>query len=198
MTIMRCASVMASTWSCVTNRLVMPSSRCSFWISMRVCARSLASRFDSGSSNRNTCGWRTMARPMATRWRWPPESSRGLRSSRCDELQDLGGLVDARLDLVLGHLGDLQAVGHVVEVRHVRVQRVVLEHHRDVALGRLQVVDHAVADADVAARDFFEARDHAQQRGLAAARGADDDDEFAVGDLGVHAVDHWYGVLPLP
>ena len=34
----------------------------------------------SGSSNRNTCGLRTMARPMATRWRWPPESSFGLRS----------------------------------------------------------------------------------------------------------------------
>ena len=28
-----------STWSCVTNRLVMPSSRCSFWISRRVCAQ---------------------------------------------------------------------------------------------------------------------------------------------------------------
>ena len=81
-TIMRCASVIASTWSCVTNNEVMPSSRCSFWISSRVCARSLASRLDSGSSNRNTEGWRTMARPIATRWRWPPDNSRGLRSSR--------------------------------------------------------------------------------------------------------------------
>src|SRR5450830_1760377 len=81
-TIMRWASVMASTWSWVTNSEVMPSSRCSFWISRRVWLRSLASRLDSGSSNRNTCGWRTMARPMATRWRWPPDSSRGLRCSR--------------------------------------------------------------------------------------------------------------------
>ncbi len=80
-TIMRCASVIASTWSWVTNSDVTPSSRCSFWISSRVCARSLASRFDSGSSNRNTCGWRTIARPIATRWRWPPESWRGLRCS---------------------------------------------------------------------------------------------------------------------
>ena len=32
---------------------------------------------DNGSSNRNTCGSRTMARPMATRWRCPPESWRG-------------------------------------------------------------------------------------------------------------------------
>ena len=81
MTIMRCASVIASTWSWVTNSEVMPSSACSLRISMRVCARSLASRLDSGSSNRNTCGWRTIARPMATRWRWPPESSRGRRLS---------------------------------------------------------------------------------------------------------------------
>jgi hypothetical protein len=30
-----------------------------------------------------------------------------------------------------------------------------LEHHRDVALGRLQRVDHARADGDVAAADVF-------------------------------------------
>ncbi|CUJ41549.1 Protein of uncharacterised function (DUF1602) [Achromobacter sp. 2789STDY5608628] len=82
MTIMRCASVMASTWSCVTYRLVVPRRRCSFMISRRIATRSLASRFDSGSSNRNTLGSRTMARPMATRWRWPPDKARGRRSSR--------------------------------------------------------------------------------------------------------------------
>jgi len=43
----------------------------------RIATRSLASRLDSGSSNRKTLGSRTMARPIATRWRWPPESSRG-------------------------------------------------------------------------------------------------------------------------
>ena len=32
-----------------------------------VCTRSLASRFESGSSIRNTCGSRTIARPIATR-----------------------------------------------------------------------------------------------------------------------------------
>ena len=55
-TIMRSASVIASTWSWVTNSEVMPSSRCNFCISSRVCARSLASRLDSGSSKRKTCG----------------------------------------------------------------------------------------------------------------------------------------------
>ena len=50
--------------------------------SARICTRSLASRLDSGSSIRNTEGSRTMARPMATRWRWPPDSCPGLRSSQ--------------------------------------------------------------------------------------------------------------------
>ena len=43
--------------------------------------RSFASRFESGSSIRNAFGSRTIARPIATRWRWPPESAAGLRSS---------------------------------------------------------------------------------------------------------------------
>ncbi|MNT47915.1 hypothetical protein D3C72_1846690 [compost metagenome] len=103
-TMMRWASVMASTWSCVTNSEVMPSSRCSFWISRRVWARSLASRFDRGSSNRNTCGWRTMARPMATRWRWPPESSRGLRSSRWPSSRILAALSTRTLISAVGTL----------------------------------------------------------------------------------------------
>ncbi|CUO30190.1 Protein of uncharacterised function (DUF1602) [Flavonifractor plautii] len=52
----------------------------SLMISARIWLRSLASRLDSGSSIRNTWGSRTMARPMATRWRWPPDSALGLRS----------------------------------------------------------------------------------------------------------------------
>jgi hypothetical protein len=46
------------------------------------------------------------------------------------------------------------------------------------------------ADGDLAAGDLLQPGHHAQQRALAAARGADDDDELAVGDFGVHAVDH--------
>src|SRR5207253_1528534 len=49
-------------------------------MSARICTRSFASRFESGSSMRKTCGWRTIARPIATRCRCPPESCFGLRS----------------------------------------------------------------------------------------------------------------------
>ena len=44
-----------------------------------------------------------------------------------------------------------QAEGQIVVDAHVLVERVVLEHHGDVAVARRQMVDHPVADADVAA-----------------------------------------------
>jgi hypothetical protein len=105
------------------------------------------------------------------------------------QLQDAGGFVHALLDLGQRHFFDLQAVSHVVEHAHVRVQRVVLEHHGNVALGRFQRVDHARTDGNVATRNVFQPCHHAQQRGLAAARRTDDDDELAICHLGVQTMD---------
>ena len=75
----RSPSVIASVWSCVTYTVVVPSRRWMRAISVRICPRSFASRFDSGSSKRNAEASRTIARPIATRWRWPPERFAGLR-----------------------------------------------------------------------------------------------------------------------
>src|SRR5262249_15277002 len=93
---------------------------------------------------------------------------------------------------------DLEPVRHVVEHAHVRVQRVVLEDHRDVAILRLELVHDASADDDLAARDLLEPGDHPQERRLAAARGTDDDDELAVRHVDVHAVDHLVAGVALP
>ena len=129
-----------------------------------------------------------MARPMATRWRWPPESWRGIALEQRREPEDLRGALDARLDLLLRRAAQLQREGHVVGDRHVRVERVVLEHHGDVALFRRHVVDDALADADLSRGDVLEPGDHPQQGRLAAARRPDQDDELAVADVDVDAV----------
>jgi hypothetical protein len=68
----------------------------------------------------------------------------------------------------------------------VRIERVVLEDHGYVALTRRQVVDDLVSDKYLAARYVLEAGDHAQCRGLAAARRPHEDDELAVGDVQIH------------
>ena len=109
------------------------------------------------------------------------------------EVEQLGGLENAGGALVLVDAGDLEREAHVLGDGHVRVERVVLEDHRDVAVLRRNVGDVAVADEDVAVVDLFEAGEHAQRGGLAAAGGADEDEELAVGDLEVELVDRGAG-----
>ena len=167
------ASVMASTWSCVTNRLVMPSSRAASGF-QGVCARS------------RRPGWRaarqTRTPAAGARWRGPwPRAGAGRPRARaaCGSSswpRESCRLVHACLDFVLGHLGDLQAVGHVVEHGHVRVQGVVLEHHGDVALGGFQVVDDLSPIRISPPEISLQPCHHAQERGFAAARRPDDDD----------------------
>ena len=105
------------------------------------------------------------------------------------QVEDLGGVLDALGDLGLVDARDLQGEAHVVGNGHVRIQRVVLEDHGDVAVLGGQVGDVAVADPDVADVDFFESGEHAQGRGLAAAGGTDQDEELTVRDVDVEPVD---------
>ena len=105
------------------------------------------------------------------------------------QVEDAGRLLHALADLALVDPGDLQGEAHVVGHRHVRVERVVLEHHRDVAVLGRQVGDVAVADPDLPVVDLLEAGEHAQGGGLATPGGTDEDEELPVGYVDVEAVD---------
>ena len=104
------------------------------------------------------------------------------------QAEHLGDLADPALDLVLGGLALLEAEGQVLLHGHVRVERVVLEDHRDVAVLGRQVVHDPAADADGPGGDLLQAGDGAQGGGLAAARRPDQDHELTVGDLQAEAV----------
>src|SRR6476659_1555607 len=148
--------------------VVTPRSDCSRAISARIATRSFASRLESGSSIRKAAGSRTIARPIATRWRCPPERLRGL--------------AHASVDLLLRDLLQPQPERDVLVDRQVRVERVALEDHRDVALARRHVVDDALADPQAALADLLQPRDHPQRGRLAAAGWADEHDELLVAD----------------
>ena len=75
--------------------------------------------------------------------------------------------------------GKADVVGH----RHVREQRVVLEHHADVAAVRRQRDDRLAVDGDVAGGRHLEAGDHHQGRGLARAARAEQGQELARADV---------------
>ena len=107
----------------------MPSST---WMSISsnwVSSRSFLSSAPSGSSSSSTFGRLASARASATRCCWPPESWCGLRSANLLELDERQHLADARADLGLGHAVHLEAEGDVLGHRHMREQRIGLEHH---------------------------------------------------------------------
>jgi hypothetical protein len=130
-----------------------------------------------------------MARPIATRWRSPPERALGLPLQELLDLEGLRGVPNALGDLVLRHPVQLQTEREVVFDRHVWVERVVLEDHRDVALLRRDIVDDAVADPELAARDLLERSRHAERRRLAASGWADEHHHLPVFDLQVEVRD---------
>jgi hypothetical protein len=104
------------------------------------------------------------------------------------EAENVRGLLHAGLDLRGRSAPQPERKAHIGGDRHMGVERVVLEDHRDVALFGRHVVDHAIADADLARRDVLEAGNHPEQCRFAAAGWPDQDDELAVADRDVDAV----------
>jgi len=95
----------------------------------------------------------------------------------------------AAVDLRPGRAAHLEAERHVFLHREVGVEGVVLKHHRDVAVAGSDVVDEAIADADLAAGHLLEAGHHAERGRLAAPRWTDEHEELAVGDVERDAAD---------
>jgi hypothetical protein len=90
--------------------------------------------------------------------------------------------------LVLRHLLDPQRVGDVVCHRHVREQRVVLEHHRHVSITGRHVGHVPAAELDPAGGRGLEAGDRTKQSRLAASGRAKQGEELPVGDLQVEII----------
>ena len=99
------------------------------------------------------------------------------------EAEDLRRRLHPLPDLGGRHLAHLERERDVLEDRHVRVEGVVLKHHRDVALARVEAVDDAVPDPNLALGDVLKPGDHPQGGCLAAARRADEDHELAVDNV---------------
>ena len=101
------------------------------------------------------------------------------------------------LDLGLGHAARPQAEGNVAEHGHVRVERIVLEHHGDVAIAGPHSVDDLAADRDVAGVGVLQSRNGTQQRALAASGRTNQHRELAVQDVEIDPADRMNGTVAL-
>ena len=123
-------------------------------ISARISSRSLASRLDSGSSISTSGGSTTIARAIATRCCWPPESWPGSLSLLAVEAHHARApRRPCARSRPCGRRCMLEAEADVLAHAHVREQRVVLEHHAEAALLRARSVSmRVVVEPDAAAR----------------------------------------------
>jgi hypothetical protein len=85
----------------------------------------------------------------------------------------------------------LQAVRDVRLDRHVREQRIRLEHHVHGPLVRRHLREVFAVDQDLARRDRLEAGEHPQQRRLAGTRAAQQREQLALAHREVHIADHF-------
>jgi hypothetical protein len=91
-------------------------------------------------------------------------------------------LFDALARVALRGAAHLEPVPEVLSDGHVRIERVGLEHHRDVAVPRGEVGDVSAVDRDRPARDLLETGERTQQGRLSAPGGPDERNELAVFD----------------
>ena len=102
---------------------------------------------------------------------------------------------DTRADLGAGDPLFLEPERDIARHRHVRPQRVGLEHHADVPLPGRQAGDVGAANQDPAAVGAVESRDQPEQRGLAAAGRPEKGEEFAGTDVEIDRFQHVVGAV---
>src|SRR6266498_4933969 len=139
--------------------LVTASRACSCTSDARIPTRSFASRFERGSSIRKAFGSRMIARPIAA-LALPVREVRGLAFEEVLEPEQRCDLLYAADDFALWRPSNAEPEPQVLPHAHVRIERVVLKDHGDVAVRRFEVRHVHVADRDRAFRDLLEAGDH--------------------------------------
>ena len=95
-------------------------------------------------------------------------------------------------DLVTRAALDLKTVGDVLPDCHVREQRVALKHHSHVARARGQFGYVTVVDEETALSRRKVSRTDVQERRLAGARGAEQRQEFALGNIEIDRLERHY------
>ncbi|MNG96391.1 hypothetical protein D3C79_554550 [compost metagenome] len=104
------------------------------------------------------------------------------------QLQDLGGFVDLLFNLLFRQLAQLQTKRQVIFYRHMRIQRIVLEHHGNTTGFRGQVIHHAVANAHFTAANGFQPCQHPQRGRFGTAGRADNHHKLAIGNGQIDAM----------
>ena len=123
---------------------------------MRMLSRILASRAPIGSSISMAFGWRTRARPIATRCMSPPDSADGFRFRELVDADRPRHRLHPRIDDTPALAARAQRECDVVVGGEMRIERKELEYKRDVPVCGTQMLHGLAIDHDVPAVDLLE------------------------------------------
>ena len=104
------------------------------------------------------------------------------------KVKNLGCFGDLFLDDTIGLFRHFQGEADIIKHGFMRIKRIALEDHRNVAILWDHVINNAAPNRNRAIADFFKTRKHAQQGRFATARRTYQNDKFAVFDIDIHAV----------
>jgi hypothetical protein len=100
----------------------------------------------------------------------------------------LGSLLDARLAIRAADSPHLERVADVLSDAHMRIEPIVLEHHGHVSILWQSIIDALASDQDFTRRGLLKTRHDPHGGGLAATGGPEKDEELAIGDREVEAL----------
>ena len=109
----------------------------------------------------------------------------GLALQQMGDVQYLGSIFHAPVNLRLGSACQLQSKTHVLRHVHMGIKRIVLEHHGNVARHRGHLGHVLAVDENPAFTHLFQPRNHAQRGGFAAARFTQQHHEFTLVNIQV-------------
>ena len=112
----------------------------------------------------------------------------GLTGQVLGDAQDLGCFRHLLIHDLLGSVLETQRECHVLKYGQVRIQRIVLEHHGNITVAGLEVVDHHAVDLNSTLGNVLKTCDHTQRRGFSAARRAYEYDKFLIGNIQVEVL----------
>ena len=105
------------------------------------------------------------------------------------DFEDRRDFADFRRDVGAAHFSDPKRIADIVPDRLMRIERVALKHHRDVAIARLQLRHIPFADQDPPFGRHVEPCENAQRRGLTASGRPEQRHERAIRHLQVEGME---------
>ena len=103
--------------------------------------------------------------------------------------QNFRSLVHTLVNIGLRKFAEFEAESKIVIYGHMGIERIVLEHHRNIPVLGRDVIDNARTDGDCSRADLFQSGNHPQGCGFSASRRTDEHHELPVFDFEVNMFD---------